>query len=220
MIADYNRAATMAALSLRKLKIQTVPIFPEDLIRKCRNTRLMLYKDFCELPGIKSLYPDALSDDHPEATTIRYKLNGKAAWIVVYDPEKMHGDRMKFSLAHELGHIVLGHHGSDAAEETEADFFAAHLLIPRPVIAGALDRNMIPLEVNFSNLFNVSKSCIYTLQNSHEAFVPPLLNRALREQFEPFVAKFCDSGLCWNEPLPYHAARFINTRSYMEGYRE
>ena len=220
MTPDYNRAATLAALTLQRLKVTATPVLPEELIKACRNTKLLLYKDYCELPGIKAMYPDACSEDHPEATTIRYEVNGKTAWIVVYDPKKMPGDRYKFSLAHELGHIVMGHRGNDEAEEREADFFAAHLLIPRPVIAGFLERGKIPYEVNLVNLFNVSRSCLYTIQDSHEAYVSPLLNRALREQFEPFIAEFCESMFCHEKPMPHITNRYINTRCYMQGYQE
>jgi Zn-dependent peptidase ImmA (M78 family)/transcriptional regulator with XRE-family HTH domain len=52
------------------------------------------------------------------------------------------GDRMRFSAAHELGHLVL--HRPDRtgrAVEEEADAFAAELLTPRHAIAAAMPRN-------------------------------------------------------------------------------
>jgi Zn-dependent peptidase ImmA (M78 family) len=52
------------------------------------------------------------------------------------------GDRIRFSAAHELGHLVL--HGSDRAgreTEDEAHAFAAELLTPRHAIARAMPRN-------------------------------------------------------------------------------
>lgn len=52
------------------------------------------------------------------------------------------GDRIRFSAAHELGHLVL--HGPDQTGreiEDEADAFAAELLTPRHAIARAMPRN-------------------------------------------------------------------------------
>ena len=42
--------------------------------------------------------------------------------------------RLNFTLAHELGHILLGHQENAVAEEAEADCFAQQLLCPAPVL--------------------------------------------------------------------------------------
>jgi Zn-dependent peptidase ImmA (M78 family) len=47
------------------------------------------------------------------------------------------GDRQRFSVAHELGHAVM-HEIPTAAQEAEADRFAAELLMPRRDIASSL----------------------------------------------------------------------------------
>lgn len=41
----------------------------------------------------------------------------------------------RHTLAHELGHILLGHEGECSAADREANCFAAQLLIPTPVLA-------------------------------------------------------------------------------------
>lgn len=52
------------------------------------------------------------------------------------------GDRQRFSVAHELGHLVLHEQGRTGKElEAEADRFAAELLTPRAAIAQDLPRN-------------------------------------------------------------------------------
>lgn len=40
--------------------------------------------------------------------------------------------RTRFSLMHELGHYLLGHHLGSPGEEAEANHFAGYLLAPRP----------------------------------------------------------------------------------------
>jgi Zn-dependent peptidase ImmA (M78 family)/transcriptional regulator with XRE-family HTH domain len=55
------------------------------------------------------------------------------------------GDRLRFNIAHELGHLVL-HRGSTKVDprkmEMEADTFAAELLTPRAVLVDLLPRNV------------------------------------------------------------------------------
>ena len=47
--------------------------------------------------------------------------------------------RRRFTIAHEIGHLLLGHtcnddDGDDSHNETEANFFAAELLMPRKIL--------------------------------------------------------------------------------------
>lgn len=72
----------------------------------------------------------ALPETHP-------KVDALSAWIgrqpVIALLSGKPADRMRFSTAHELGHLVLDHAGRDATgarEEREADTFAAELLFP------------------------------------------------------------------------------------------
>lgn len=75
-------------------------------------------------------------------------LDSSGAWQIVYRDEETRG-RIRFTVAHELGHILLGHEitpdksghfrtASDRREpaETQADEFAARLLAPACVLWG------------------------------------------------------------------------------------
>lgn len=53
--------------------------------------------------------------------------------IVAYN-HKTNAGRIRFSLMHELGHIILSHTNHSQANENEADYFASNILAPRPVI--------------------------------------------------------------------------------------
>lgn len=53
--------------------------------------------------------------------------------IIAYN-EKKPAVRIRFSLAHELGHHILNHSGISKRNETEANYFAGHLLSPRIII--------------------------------------------------------------------------------------
>lgn len=69
---------------------------------------------------------------------------------VVLLGEHAPGDRQRFSLAHELGHAVM-HEVPTAAQEAEADRFAAELLMPRRDIASSLG------DVSMSGLAQLKK---------------------------------------------------------------
>jgi len=82
----------------------------------------MLYAKFQRLYG------------HLDGFSIRHTdKNGIQAWAVCYYPHKLHA-RERFTLAHELGHVILDHKGSSAAEEAEADWYAACFLVPQEIL--------------------------------------------------------------------------------------
>ncbi|MEZ3454296.1 MAG: ImmA/IrrE family metallo-endopeptidase [Oscillospiraceae bacterium] len=73
-------------------------------------------------------------------------VDGNEFSIIVNDNESV--NRIRFTIAHELGHYLLGHLGSDITnlnrgydsikpiQETEADIFASRLLAPACVLWG------------------------------------------------------------------------------------
>lgn len=75
------------------------------------------------------------SFDTPDVDALSMHEDGLPPVIAV-DPG-MPGDRLRFTIAHELGHIAMHHHlalpGGDC--ETEADEFAAEFLMPRDEIS-------------------------------------------------------------------------------------
>ena len=74
-----------------------------------------------------------------------YAIDGYP-YVIVHDNESV--QRIRFTIAHELGHYLLGHLGSDITnlnrgydsikpiQETEADMFASRLLAPACVLWG------------------------------------------------------------------------------------
>lgn len=68
-----------------------------------------------------------LPDPTPEGMTLRHA----GRYFVLYNDRAENERRLCFTLAHELGHIMLGHAGEDEVrEEREANAFAASLLSP------------------------------------------------------------------------------------------
>lgn len=72
---------------------------------------------------------------------------------IIYFNEKMPLACIRFTLAHEIGHAVLGHQDEhDLSAEKEANCFARNLLCPLP-IANALE---VATEEDYISVFNIS----------------------------------------------------------------
>lgn len=88
------------------------------------------YAGFCERTGASraSLFP------HSGADGLSVRHNG--LYLVLYDERVESERRRAFTLAHEIGHILLGHAGGEdaAIEEREANAFAASLLAPAAAV--------------------------------------------------------------------------------------
>ena len=73
------------------------------------------------------------------------------SYLILYNDE-MDSNRIRFTIAHEIGHIVLGHESSCEETESEADYFARNLLVPM----GILIHRHISDYVEIVNMFEVS----------------------------------------------------------------
>lgn len=80
-----------------------------------------------------------------DACTFRAEVDGKALPVIVAR-KGLSGDRQRFSLAHELGHLMLQPDGGLAAEAT-ANRFAAAFLVPEPAARFELGEHRRNLDV-------------------------------------------------------------------------
>ena len=81
------------------------------------------FASFCEKTGAKR----ADFGEGTDALTVRH--NGQ--YVILYNEHIDNERRRAFTLAHEVGHILLSHSGeNEGAEEREANAFAASLLCP------------------------------------------------------------------------------------------
>lgn len=60
-------------------------------------------------------------------------IRGKR-YLVLYNEQTTSSARIRFTLAHEIGHICLNHHNDNTPLEKQADQFAAELLMPRILV--------------------------------------------------------------------------------------
>jgi len=130
---DLAHAARLAARCLVRMQVTALPVQPIDILRRCRNTVIYTYRQAAESIAMGE-YDFERRCAGADAFTIRGSTHdGQRAYVVCY---RAGGNpaRLNFTLAHELGHIVLSHQGGDPADEAEANCFAQHLLCPAPVL--------------------------------------------------------------------------------------
>ena len=89
------------------------------------------------LPGIlvdrfSSYCRDTGAPDFPDEVQGITLKNGKTTLILYRD--RLKPERRNFTIAHELGHILLSHAENSPSSEREADRFAEALLIPTAVV--------------------------------------------------------------------------------------
>ena len=98
------------------------------------------------------------------------ETEGKKVYLICYNDAGMPA-RIRFTLAHELGHLLMNHHDrSDEAAEREADCFAQHLLLPRPAVCRLLKNRSDVSREELERLFFVSSGCVMRL--SAETYAP------------------------------------------------
>lgn len=126
-----SRAAAMAYRVLIRRGVSALPVHPLEILSACRNT--VVWADVTAAERLK-IPREALLGQlaNAEAITFRQTIQGETRFIVVYR-EGGNPARLRFTLAHELGHRLL-HRGDEPNMEREADCFASHLLCPRPTM--------------------------------------------------------------------------------------
>lgn len=170
---DYRRAARMAYRALLARQVKRLPIDPLPLLRACRDTRVYTDAEAIEArlvppEQIRSMFMEA------DAVTWRFPSENQVRYIIIYRPAG-NPARLRFTLAHELGHRLLGHTGSTWAEEQEADCFASHLLCPEPVLRRLTARyGALPPE-GLAAVFYVSRACGGMLRSRRMPEIEPAL---------------------------------------------
>ncbi len=150
---------------------------------------------------IKLVLASKLLEKHPKKID-EYVLFKYPNSFLYYDPDNQQfaiyiddvgcrKKRQRFSLAHELMHIVLGHTEQNEQNETEANFGAIYLLTPTSLVLVMPKEDALLLPETVSKLFDVSLTAAlvavrYNLQrlsllNLKEKEYEKMINNLLRE---------------------------------------
>lgn len=143
---DYTKTQTKIhkiILELfQKFHIQSFPLDCFQLIEDC-GYRIITYQQMRRTNVQLYEYCQRLSDD---------AFHFKPKKLVAYNEDQSFY-RIRFSLMHELGHIVLNHSGDHQKNEREANYFASHILAPRMAVYYAKPADSAEL----SHMFQISR---------------------------------------------------------------
>lgn len=142
---NYKKAQEKAYETIIRSKVNTLPINLKKIINSFDNLHLQKYSDFAQDNGLTIKETcDILNSN--EGCLWRRNDN---QYIIFYNDTLPKKERVRFTIAHELGHFVLKHLEKDgktniaryslSAEdsmifEREANYFAKRLLSPMPLV--------------------------------------------------------------------------------------
>ena len=153
--------------------------------------------DICNKLGVVLLDNTTAQELHPTESGVAIRQNG--TWYIVFDDTDTLG-KQRFTVAHELGHILLGHALKNGyytrqnnlvkpADETAADMFAARLLAPSCVLwgNGAQTAAEIAAVCNISITAARIRAERLDLLRQRNAFLTSPLERDVYNHFKDYI---------------------------------
>ena len=121
---------------------------PVDVFEVCRLLKIRI-KTYSALQRTKRFNANKLSEDG-----YNYYDKKRKEYVVYYN-DYLSMNRIRFTIAHEIGHIMLEHDEHNILNETEANFFAKTMIAPLCVIGFRNLQN----EYDVSSEFQISQEC-------------------------------------------------------------
>lgn len=129
MPADFAKARSAAVQLLLASRLYSLK-FDVTKLKFGKNILFDSYSNFCAR-SLATVSDFTQLEDFRDGCTIRRETRDSLIYLVLYNDREKSLTRRRFTLAHEIGHIMLAHEQDDAVQETEANCFAAELLLPR-----------------------------------------------------------------------------------------
>lgn len=216
---DMDAAAIAAMEILRDHRISETPIKPMQFLEEYENVRIMPFTKMAQSAGIerKDLVP--LFGSNQDAALFHMTGMEAVEYVFVYNM-RLPIEIIYRGIARELGHIVLGHDGKTRHPEArmaEALCFAHHLLCPRPIIHIIREAGL-PLTMDvLTETMGCSDVCVSDMQTIPGVYVPPDLNRTVRDLFAPRILEY----VRFHRSSPMQdKSPVLDLGSYMDHYEE
>lgn len=166
MGSAFKSPITMAKDLISKMK---EPVLPINVVSLCEEQSIQIYYvDFSEVEKLTGKKISGAIQKRPDGT----------CRILVNDSDIE--TRQRFTIAHELGHYYLHMDDSDGGKlitsfrmdqspiETQANQFAAELLMPENLLKEEYKKMIIPVSDSLAKKFNVSKQAMRVRLDSLE----------------------------------------------------
>ena len=216
----FDYATNRAHKLLIELNINAFPVDPFEIIKHFSpNWCLLEYSELKINTGEK----DPLEIKKHKAEAKSTSVRGSSDYLIVYDKNVRNEHRIRWTLAHEIGHIILGHldhfeatglyrRGLTKSEydvlEVEAHWFASELLSPKPIMRHF---NFDDSFQGISLICDISKdAAVRKLNRLKNPYVKsyPYANKLLRNFYGNLVNKGYLSALFKT------ATRYVNSHLY------
>ncbi|MCL1880546.1 MAG: ImmA/IrrE family metallo-endopeptidase [Oscillospiraceae bacterium] len=215
MTNSYNKIITKARELLVSQDDSAFKTFKLDLTKlnySGKNVLFDTFQNYAKITGTKAI----TKKQNPDGCTIVVReLNHDTNYVIltheILPMARIHRSnarnvsqkidiakrRLKWTLAHEIGHMCLGHTKDNPAEEREANAFASELLMPELVLL-ELNRQL-PQKLTIYELvriFGVSQSAaenrLTQLQRKTE--FSPALKEPLMAKYNKLVLEYVDKA--------------------------
>lgn len=130
-------------------KLFNIPLIPYSEIEKSENMEYLDIINTCGNDAVVAMF------------------NKKST--ILYNDRIMSKCRIRWSIAHELGHVLLGHRTHSSEHETEADVFAKELLAPTDALV-YLDNHTKLTPKLIKQVFKVSNQASEYIYKGFQAY--------------------------------------------------
>ena len=141
----YNKIEENVVNLLTQLNITSYPIDPTAIA-------IALGYELIPYPHISD--EDKLRFSIDEFDAISFFDSNRKVYKIYYKPDGLK-ERFRFTIAHEIGHIRMGHKCESELARRIADYYAAYLLAPTPWISAAGCEDFADVAAEFS----LSRKC-------------------------------------------------------------
>ena len=218
MTPNYEAAATKAMETILKYGISTAPVLPLPILKKMPGVLVVSFAEMSQFSGIeRKNIVTMFGNENQDAITSVLNKDGRLVYLVAFN-QRLPIYMIQRSLAREMGHIILGHDGSlpDDVRYAEAQFFAYHLICPRPLIQAVKESGIrFSVEV-LGNMTGCYERCLAGMRKVPAVHVPADLNKKVREQFSDYLENYLDYLTFVKED----ESATVDFGTYMDGYKE
>jgi hypothetical protein len=200
---------------------QRITSFKPDVTKFDFGGKLVVFDTFQNYAKLAKSQP-VTTRQIPDGCTI---IKGRLHLILIHELPTLHRNagssqiresarlRSRWTLAHEIGHVSLGHREDSAVQEREANLFAGELLIPELVVLELQRRLGSELTAGeVARLFGVSRSAAENRlgqigrKSRFSAYLKSELMEKYKELVENYVTK-CSSNRGATECRQVHAVQ-------------
>jgi Zn-dependent peptidase ImmA (M78 family) len=156
------------------------------------------------------------SEENIDGLAARVRRSRGESVPIIVIRRGVHGERQRFNLAHELGHMVMDVQGDDKFREKAAHRFAGAFLMPAEALWSNVGRHRS--SVSWGELFALKKLCgasvqAITYRCADLGIFPPVLSQRLFREFSRLGFRSAPNY------EPEHLAEEIPSRFYRLCYR-